>query len=56
MCRCTFGERHQGISLFQLRLSASADAYVWLRIPEGVNAIDIFIPETAAFKDVPIAN
>lgn len=44
------------ISLFQLRPSASADAYVWLRIPEGVNAIDIFIPETAAFEDVPIAN
>ena len=44
------------ISLFQLRPAASADAYVWLRIPEGVNAIDIFIPETAAFSNVPIAN
>ncbi|MBD2098741.1 hypothetical protein H6F90_27135 [Trichocoleus sp. FACHB-591] len=44
------------ISLFQLRPSASVDAYVWLRIPEGGNAIDVFIPETAAFEDVPIAN
>ncbi|MEP0817749.1 hypothetical protein [Trichocoleus sp. FACHB-46] len=44
------------ISLFQLRPSASADACVWLRIPEGGNAIDIFIPKTVAFDNVPTAN
>lgn len=44
------------VSLYSVRRSASADAYVWLRIPEGVNTIDIFIPDTGAFKNVPIAN
>jgi hypothetical protein len=32
------------------------DAYVWMKIPEGVNTVDIFVPNTAAFKNVPIAN
>ncbi|MBW4551453.1 MAG: hypothetical protein KME35_10135 [Aphanocapsa sp. GSE-SYN-MK-11-07L] len=32
------------------------DGYVWLKVPEGVNALDIYIPETQAFKNVPIAN
>jgi hypothetical protein len=36
--------------------NASSDAYVWLRIPEGVTAIDLFIPDTGAFKNVPIEN
>ena len=44
------------VSLYSVRRSASADAYVWLRIPEGVNTIDIFIPDTGAFKNVPIEN
>jgi hypothetical protein len=35
---------------------SSADAYVWMAIPEGVNAVDIFIPHTGAFKNVPITN
>jgi hypothetical protein len=32
------------------------DGYVWLKVPEGVNALDIYIPETQAFKNVPITN
>jgi hypothetical protein len=50
-------ERSTGtVSLFQLRANSSADAYVWLRIPEGVNNLDIFVPDTAAFQSVPISN
>ncbi|MGI2908054.1 hypothetical protein [Tolypothrix sp. VBCCA 56010] len=44
------------VSLFGLRTNSSADAYVWLRIPEGVNNLDIFVPDTAAFQNVPISN
>lgn len=43
------------VSLFQVRPQASADAYVWLRVPDGVNNLDIFVPDTAAFKNVPIS-
>nr|WP_201280417.1 hypothetical protein [Hassalia byssoidea] len=44
------------VSLFELRTNSSADAYVWLRVPEGVNNLDIFVPDTAAFQNVPISN
>jgi hypothetical protein len=44
------------VSLFGLRTNSSADAYVWLRVPEGVNNLDIFVPDTAAFQNVPISN
>jgi hypothetical protein len=44
------------VSIFSLRPNASADAYVWLRIPQDVNSLDIFVPDTAAFKNVPISN
>lgn len=44
------------VSLFQLRPKASADAYIWVRVPDGVNKLDIFVPDTAAFKNVPISN
>ncbi|MBD2507483.1 hypothetical protein H6G91_09400 [Nostoc muscorum FACHB-395] len=44
------------VSLFQVRPQASADAYIWLRVPDGVNNLDIFVPDTAAFKNVPISN
>ncbi|MFN6471004.1 MAG: hypothetical protein RMY36_015225 [Nostoc sp. SerVER01] len=43
------------VSLFQVRPQASADAYVWLRVPDGINNLDIFVPDTAAFKNVPIS-
>ncbi len=44
------------VSLSSMRTGSSADAYVWLRIPEGVNTIDIYVPDTQAFKNVPISN
>lgn len=44
------------VSLFSLRPKASADAYVWLRIPEGINSLDIFVPDTGAFNNVPIGS
>lgn len=44
------------VSLFQVRPQASADAYTWLRVPDGINNLDIFLPDTAAFKNVPISN
>ena len=31
------------------------NAYFWLEVPEGVNVIDIIIPETAIFNNVPIS-
>lgn len=50
------GEQSTGnISLGELAPGASADAYVWLRVPEGVNAIDIYVPQTKAFEKVAIA-
>jgi len=44
------------VSLSQIRSGASADAYVWLRVPESVTVLDIYVPETAAFKNVPVGN
>lgn len=44
------------VELFSLRPQASADAYVWLRIPDSVNSIDVFVPDTGAFKNVPVSN
>ncbi|ARV60503.1 hypothetical protein BZZ01_19380 [Nostocales cyanobacterium HT-58-2] len=44
------------VGLFSLRPKASADAYVWLRIPDGVDKVDVFVPDTAAFSQVPISN
>ncbi len=52
----SFDRSTGGVSLFLMRAGSSADAYVWLRVPEGVNTIDIFIPDTAAFKNIPISN
>lgn len=45
-----------GVFLSSIPKNASADAYVWLRIPEGINAIDLYIPDTQVFKNVPISN
>jgi hypothetical protein len=42
--------------LREVRKGASVDAYVWLKVPEGVNVVDIYIPKTQAFKNVPIEN
>jgi hypothetical protein len=50
-------ERSTGnINLFLLKPGSSVDAYVWMKIPEGVSNVDIFAPNTAAFKNVPITN
>jgi hypothetical protein len=45
-----------GVFLWTIRKGASADAYVWLKIPEEVNTVSLFVPQTQVFKDVPIAN
>lgn len=52
------GESTGSVSLFSMRLEnqTSADAYVWLQVPEGVNTINIYIPSTQAFQNVPISN
>ncbi len=44
------------IAVSDLNANATADAYVWMQIPEGVTAIDVLIPKTQAFKNVAIAN
>lgn len=44
------------VALKDIPQNSSVDTYVWLKIPKGVYAIDIFVPETGAFKNVPIAN
>jgi hypothetical protein len=45
-----------GVILLRVKEGASVDAYVWLKIPEGVNVVDIYIPETQIFRNVPIAS
>lgn len=52
------GESTGSVSLFSMRLEnqSSADAYVWLQIPREVNNVDIYIPNTQAFQNVPITN
>lgn len=44
------------VFLFYLRPQTYTDAYVWLQVPEGVNTLDIFVPETGTFRNVPISN
>jgi hypothetical protein len=44
------------ISLEGIRKGASVDAYVWLRVPEKVKALNIRVPETEVFQAVKIAN
>lgn len=38
------------------KLGASVDGYVWMTIPEGIQTIDLFVPNTAAFLKVPISD
>jgi hypothetical protein len=42
------------ISLSSVKSGASVDAYVWLKVPDGVKTIDLYIPETQVFENVPI--
>jgi len=44
------------VFLFYLRPQTYTDAYVWLQVPEGVNTLDLFIPEAGTFRNVPISN
>jgi hypothetical protein len=44
------------INLSSVKKDIPEDGYVWLKVPEGVNTLDIYIPETQVFKNVPIAN
>ncbi|KJH72016.1 hypothetical protein UH38_09335 [Aliterella atlantica CENA595] len=52
------GESTGSVSLFSMKTQnqTSADAYVWLQIPKEVSNVDIYIPNTQAFQNVPIAN
>ena len=43
------------LSINSIPKDAWGNAYFWLRVPEEVNVIDIVIPETAIFKNVPIS-
>ncbi|MBW4693256.1 MAG: hypothetical protein KME27_16005 [Lyngbya sp. HA4199-MV5] len=43
-------------SINLLAVNASVDGYVWMKIPEGVNTVDLLMKETQGFKNVPIAN
>ena len=36
--------------------NAWANGYFWLKVPEDVNTVDIVIPQTAIFKQVPISD
>jgi hypothetical protein len=42
-----------GINLIER--GASVDAHTWLSVPEGVSTVDIYVPETQTFKNVPIS-
>ncbi|AFZ36510.1 hypothetical protein Sta7437_2991 [Stanieria cyanosphaera PCC 7437] len=44
------------LKLMAIEGQASADAYVWLNVPDSVSVIDIYVPNTEAFTGVPIAN
>lgn len=52
------GESTGSVSLYSMRLEnqSSADAYVWLQIPREVSNVDIYLPNTQAFANVPITN
>lgn len=42
------------VSLFQISPGSAAEVNVQLGVPEEVNTLDIFVPETGAFRRVPI--
>ncbi|MGA9377639.1 MAG: hypothetical protein WBV73_02460 [Phormidium sp.] len=44
------------VTLKDIPQNSSVDTYVWLKVPKGVYSIDIYVPETGAFKNVPITN
>lgn len=44
------------VSLSSINRNASADAYVWLQVPPEVKSLDIYLPNTQVFSNVPIAD
>jgi hypothetical protein len=46
----------RSIFLSSVKQDIPEDGYIWLKVPEGVNALDIYIPETQAFKNVLITD
>lgn len=44
------------VLLLTVKEGASVDAYVWMKIPEGVNTVDLYIEKTQPFRTVPIAS
>ncbi len=42
------------VSLYNLRPGSSVDVTVMLRVPQGLNRMDLQIPETVPFRGVPI--
>lgn len=47
-------KRSDATYLDELPNNAWANAYVWLQVPQGVETIDVSVPETAMFRNVPI--
>jgi hypothetical protein len=43
------------VFLSDMSRGGSADAHAWLNVPEGVNTLDIYVPKTQTFKNVPIS-
>ena len=50
--RTPFGN---SLSLYSLRPGETTDVMVMLRVPEGLDRVDLQIPETVLFRGVPIA-
>jgi hypothetical protein len=50
------GKSSPAVSLFSMRLNnqSAIDGYVWLRVPEGTKKVNLSIPNTQEFLNVPI--
>jgi hypothetical protein len=46
----------ESLALNRIDPGSSRDAYVWLQVPEGVNRLNITIPQTQPFTNVPVSN
>ena len=47
----------ESVALFSMSVNKqkTVDGYVWLKVPEGVNTLNIYIPNTSAFQNVPVS-
>ncbi|MEM8830146.1 MAG: hypothetical protein AAGE96_12425 [Cyanobacteria bacterium P01_G01_bin.19] len=50
------GKNTGSLTINNIPEDAWGNAYFWLEVPEGIDVIDIIIPETAIFERVPISN